>query len=121
MKVEHSNRESVARTNLAFLDNLSKVVGITQDAGAKIVVVGGIALRAILNKPVESRRPNGTTPDIDIIGLGPTPDILLATNKEIAQYQLQNPNCPEVGLEPAVFSDTKAKVISTKRNQNTTS
>jgi hypothetical protein len=88
-----------------FINHLQNVVGITKSNQTEIIVVGGIALRSAMGKPVEFQRSNGTIPDIDIIGLGPNPENIQKSIKEINQYRKSNPTCPSVGLEPIRFSD----------------
>lgn len=88
-----------------FLTHLQHVTGISESNQTQITIVGGIALRASMNKEVEFRRPNGTIPDIDIIGLGPNPENIKKTTHEINKYRQSNPDCPPVSLEPVTFSD----------------
>lgn len=88
-----------------FLNHLQRVVGIAKSNQTDIVVVGGIALRSAMGKPVEFQRSNGTIPDIDIIGLGPNPENIQKSIQEIDQYRKSNPTCPPVSLEPVKFSD----------------
>jgi len=92
-----------------FLSHIQNIFGIVQDNQASVAVVGGIALRASMNLPVEFRRTNGTTPDIDMIGLGPTPTILSQTKKEIKKYHDSQPDCPSVNFESAKFSKEPQK------------
>jgi len=88
----------------SFLNHLQNIVDITKNNQTEVVIVGGIALRAAMKKPVEFQRSNGTTPDVDMIGLGPNPENIQKTIKEISQYQKSFSNCPPVGLEPIDFS-----------------
>ena len=88
-----------------FLNHLKNVIEITESNQTEIVIVGGIALRSAMEKPVEFQRSNGTTPDIDIIGLGPNSENIQKSIQEIDQYRKSNPSCPSVGLEPVKFSD----------------
>ena len=88
-----------------FLSHLKNIVDIGRENQANIVVVGGIALRASMNQTVQFQRPNGTVPDIDMVGLGPNPDILRQTKSRISKYCHQNHGCPSASLELARFSN----------------
>jgi hypothetical protein len=93
-----------------FVSHLQNIVDIAQDKQANLVIVGGIALRASMNKSVQFRRSNGTTPDIDMIGLGPNLTILHQTKKEINKYRKSQTDCPSVGIEFVKFSDHPQKI-----------
>lgn len=95
-----------------FLFHINNIVGISQDCGSSAVVVGGIALRAYMDQPVQYRRPNGTIPDIDMIGLGPNLKILKRTKEEISKYKKSALDCPSVGLELVRFSDKPKEIYS---------
>ncbi len=105
------NRSSSSNQETQFLSHLKNIVDISQEK-ANVVVVGGIALRASMNQPVESHRPNGTTPDIDMIGLGPNPDILQQTRSRVYQYRHSHPDCPQVSFEPVRFSSNPKRFYS---------
>lgn len=107
-----TEKEGFSKEKQQFLNHLQNVVDIIASNQSETVIVGGIALRAAMNKPVEFQRSNGTTPDIDIIGLGPNPENLKKTIKEIDKYRKSFPNCPAVGLEPVYFSNQVKKNYS---------
>ena len=88
-----------------FVAHLKNVLEITRSQQVECVIVGGIALRAAMDKPVEFQRSNGTIPDIDMIGLGPNPQKIKQAQIEIQNYRKSYPNCPAVGLEAVTFSD----------------
>lgn len=99
------NPSSLSNQETQFLSHLNNIVDISQEHQANVAIVGGIALRASMNQPVQFRRSNGTIPDIDMIGLGPNSKILHKTETHISQYCHQHSNCPPVSLESARFSD----------------
>lgn len=92
-----------------FLSHLKKIVDISRENQANVVVVGGIALRASMNQSVQFQRSNGTIPDIDMIGLGPNPNVLHQTKDKISKYCHQHRDCPSVSLESARFSSRPKK------------
>jgi len=110
--------------NSQFLHHLKEVVEIAKSNETQVVVVGGIALRATMKKDVQSVRPNGTTPDVDMIGLGPNIQNIKNTKKEIRLYCRANPDCPSVDLEPVTFADTHERhsllegISSLRKNSN---
>ncbi len=95
-----------------FLSHLQNIVDISRENQANVAIVGGIALRASMNQPVQFQRPNGTVPDIDMIGLGPNPNILHQTKNKISKYCHQHSDCPSVSLESARFSSRPKKVYN---------
>lgn len=95
-----------------YLYHLQNIFDIAQDKQANVVVVGGIALRASMNQPVEHHRSNGTIADVDMIGLGPNLDYLTRAKNEISKYKKSSPDCPPVTLEPVRFSDKPREIYS---------
>lgn len=96
----------MSKTEREFTTHLQNILGIIESHQVQAVCVGGISLRSVLNKPVEYQRPNGTTPDIDMIGLGPNPEKIEKSQSEIKKYRQSFPDSPPVTLEPVLFSDT---------------
>jgi len=99
------SEKEICQKQIDFISNLQAISEIIQSNQAEVVFVGGIALRSAMNKPVEFQRSNGTTPDFDLLGLGPNPDVIKKTKDEIKCYRQSSPNCPPVGLESIIFSD----------------
>lgn len=95
-----------------FIHHFQRVNEIIKSNQTETVIVGGIALRSAMNKPIESRRPNGTIPDIDIIGLGPNPQNIKDTTFEIKKYRQDFPDCPPVSLESVTFSNHPSEKYS---------
>jgi len=90
-----------------FISHLSNIIGITQEKQIDAVLVGGVALRSAMEKPVEFRRANGSIPDFDMIGLGPDLEKIKPAIEEIKKYNESFKNSPRVTLEPVQFSDKK--------------
>lgn len=105
-------QEGFLKEKQQFLNHLQNIVDITKNNQTEVVIVGGIALRAAMNEPVEFRRKNGTVPDIDMIGLGPDPQNIKETINDIDKYRQSFKNCPAVGLEPIDFSNEKRETYS---------
>jgi hypothetical protein len=96
-------KQAFSEERQSFLNHLQNIVNITKNNQTEVVIVGGIALRSIMNEPVEFRRKNGTVPDIDMIGLGPDPQNIKETIVDINKYRKSFKDCPAVGLEPVDF------------------
>ncbi len=95
-----------------YLYHLQNIVDIAQDKQANVVVVGGVALRASMNQPVEHHRSNGTITDVDMIGLGPNLYYLKRAKEEISKYKKSSPGCPPVTIEIVRFSDKPREIYS---------
>jgi hypothetical protein len=95
-----------------FVKHLQNIIDIAKQNQTEVVIVGGIALRSAMDKPVEFKRPNGSTPDIDMIGLGPNRQNIAKTISDIDKYRKNFPDCPPVGLEPVDFSNKAKKLYS---------
>lgn len=104
-------RENVSgpEREAVFLRHISNLINIAETNGAQIAIVGGIALKAHLNKPVEFMRKNGSTPDLDAIGLGPDKKTLSTTIEMMQRYNRKNPDSPAIGLENVIFSDNPSR------------
>lgn len=59
-----------------YINGLQRTVDTLNSSGIQFVVVGGIAVRAILGSEVEYKHPNGTSVDLDIISLSPLEEML---------------------------------------------
>ncbi len=63
--------ERSLREENEFLFGLSKIIGRLEETGLDYRVVGGVALRATLGEPLQTRRENGSIPDLDVLVLSP--------------------------------------------------
>ncbi len=84
--------------------------------------VGGLPLRAYLGDPIQ-KRPNGTVPDFDAQAWGPDLPTINGAIEELKKHK-KDPLFPEIGIEPANFSDKPVKcsplaMLSTMRVDNT--
>lgn len=97
-----------------FEFHIGKLLDIPRKNGATIAIVGGMALRAALRKPVEFMRGNGSIPDMDAIGLGTDRETLIKTDREMRDYRRAHPDCPDIGLESIIFSDKPSSYSPTE-------
>lgn len=92
-----------------FLRNLNDIMARLSSWNIRYAVVGGMALRAILEKPVEHVRSNGTMVDFDAVALGPEQETIQRAWSDIKGWTKKKPFCPEFGLEPVQFGERPSK------------
>jgi len=106
VKVEFQPKrnEALSEEQKRFISNFSSVVHCLERERLDYRVVGGPALRAILGKPVQARRPNGSIPDVDALILSRVaPEKVGQLERSFEWARRKIDHFPQVGLEQAEF------------------
>lgn len=94
-----------------FTDNLSIIKNILEKHNVTYSLVGGLALKAILNQDAYPLRSNGTVVDFDALAFGPSNGSVKAALDELEPFTKQR-LFPEVGIEPSRFGPPKQSAPS---------
>ncbi len=88
-----------------FTQDIWLLSTLLREIGVRYSVVGGAALKAIFQEELPVYRANGTMVDLDGVLFGPDKQTVDETLSQIQKIRKDEPSFPEIGFEPAVFSD----------------
>ena len=117
-----NERLNLELENSLFNQHLATIGRVLGEHGVEYSLVGGLALNAILGKPVSARRPNGSRVDFDAVAIGPDIFTIKEALKELESHK-KEPMFPSVGIEPIHFGDGRIPynpltVLSTMRKDS---
>jgi hypothetical protein len=96
---------SLEAADARFGHYLGLLTGALKYFDIEYSLVGGLARKHYIGKPIHGLRPNGTHVDIDGVEWTPHRDNAHKFQKAVSEMKKGYPDFPEVGIEPTVFSD----------------